>query len=195
MSYEAAESKGKGSKGRALDAIFDADTDYGSEAEEIEKKRKNGGVRVVNGASARRCGLCEGCRLTVDCGVCAACKTKAKLGGKGSAKQVCIKRRCQNLKRRPAPTASRANRGSQPQDTLLESLVQFIQDCGGDGDVIRSHWRVEVETRKGGATANKAETFFYNEQGRRFRSKNDVARSLGLDPPHRPVQMRRVSSK
>lgn len=194
MSYEGPESKGKGSKGRAFDAIFDADTDYGSETEEIEKKRKNGGVRVVNGAAARRCGACDGCRLSVDCGACAACKT-AKVGGKRPAKQVCIKRRCQNLKRRPTQATGRANRGSQPQGNLLESLVQFIQDCGGDGDIIRSHWRVEVETRKGGATANKAETFFYNEQGRRFRSKNDVARSLGLDPPNRPVQMRRVSSK
>ena len=60
----------------------------------------------TNGSAARsgagkvrrvRCKQCEGC-LSEDCRECAYCRDMIKYGGRGTLKQSCVKRKCQNPK-------------------------------------------------------------------------------------------------
>ena len=52
-------------------------------------------ARTRPGKRRGRCGECVGC-LATDCGRCAACVDKPKFGGRGTAKQACVQRRCTN---------------------------------------------------------------------------------------------------
>lgn len=179
----------------AKTSVFDAETVYSGSEDENGNRHQNGAAEG-NGASPTfrrvRCGACEGCR-SVDCGECAACKNMPKYGGTGSAKQVCVKRRCQNLQP-PGPTSQRSIRRGQSADDLLGSLAKFIDRCGGDGDAVRARWRVCIGMRKAGATAGARDVYFYNEHGQRFRSRAEVARALGLaDETTRATKARRLS--
>lgn len=152
-------------------SIFDADTDYGSDADEPVSPAK---VRRM------RCGVCDGCRAP-ECGECPPCKDKIKNGGTGKIHRACRKRRCIDMQPRP-PARPRVNRNMSERD-MLESLALFVMDSGGDRQSVVDDWRVAVETRKGGATAGTRDIYYYNDKGKRFRSKTEVARYLGLDVP------------
>ena len=41
-----------------------------------------------------RCGECDGCTTTEDCGSCKYCRDKKKNGGPGRLKKACIKKVC-----------------------------------------------------------------------------------------------------
>ena len=62
---------------------------------------KDGGSKSCT-AKRRRCGLCKPCLVTGDCGECRTCVNKVKL------KQVCVHRKCEALKHRPALVAGNA---------------------------------------------------------------------------------------
>lgn len=50
----------------------------------------------ISAARRRRCGACERCQAP-DCGKCTACHDMVKFGGKGTAKQSCVERKCQQM--------------------------------------------------------------------------------------------------
>merc|ERR1712142_1126496 len=60
-----------------------------------ERSKDSVRPRKVNLKIKGRCGECSGC-VTENCGVCVNCKDMKKFGGKGTKKQACIHRKCQN---------------------------------------------------------------------------------------------------
>nr|CAB3239240.1 DNA (cytosine-5)-methyltransferase 1 [Phallusia mammillata] len=65
---------------------------------EIMEQFFQGTVDASTGSKIRRrrCGVCEAC-LRPECGKCPACRDMVKFGGKGTAKQTCVQRKCPNL--------------------------------------------------------------------------------------------------
>jgi len=66
------------------------------------KKMETGSPEVLErvrtpGSRLVRCGECDGCKRE-DCGECVACQDKRKFGGKGTLKQGCHRRHCNNMK-------------------------------------------------------------------------------------------------
>ncbi|XP_065902962.1 uncharacterized protein [Dysidea avara] len=55
-----------------------------------KKERETVGSKRV----CTRCGVCDGCTTTNDCGCCKHCKDKKKNGGPGRLKKACIKKVC-----------------------------------------------------------------------------------------------------
>ena len=51
---------------------------------------------------------------------------------------------------------------------------------GADAGVLDG-WRAEVKARKSGATAGTSDVAYISKAGRRFRSRKEVAKDLGLD--------------
>jgi len=65
---------------------------------------------------------------------------------------------------------------------MLGALAEYISCCGGDGNYVLSTFSATLEYRKEGSTAGTSDIYYFNESGRRFRSRADVARALGLVP-------------
>ena len=64
----------------------------------------------------------------------------------------------------------------------FEALVAYITAYGGDEDMVRG-WEVRTDVRVGGATAGRPDLYFISyPEGKRFRSKAEVARHLGVLP-------------
>ncbi len=49
---------------------------------------------LVGSRKRARCGNCDGCQQSEDCGACSNCLDKIKFGGPGRKKQCCAKRKC-----------------------------------------------------------------------------------------------------
>ena len=49
---------------------------------------------IVSKRKRPRCGGCDGCQVSEDCGTCSNCLDKPKIGGAGREKQCCIKKIC-----------------------------------------------------------------------------------------------------
>ena len=50
---------------------------------------------IGNKRKRTRCGDCDGCQISEDCGTCPNCLDKPKFGGPGKKKQCCIKKKCE----------------------------------------------------------------------------------------------------
>lgn len=151
---------------------------YECETDVDDEDRKKRPYRV-------RCGACEGCKTLKNCGDCAACSTRHPL-------KFCLKRRCSQLQ------FPREKKREDHED-VLEDLAKYIGDKGGSPEEILNYWRVEVSTRKEGATAGGQDTYFYNQQGKKFRSRTEVADALGIvvaaqDGPAKKKQKKSSSS-
>ena len=81
------------------------------------------------------------------------------------------------------PKLSRAQLGAmsdeQRQAALISQLTVYLKACGAEGAFDGRGWRVQLVTRQEGA-ARGADTFFFSPCGKKFRSRADVARWLGL---------------
>ena len=74
----------------------------------------------------------------------------------------------------------RAKRGSKGGDAAqLQALVDFVTENGGESDIVDG-WHVITEVRAGGATAGTKDSYFISSTGKRFRSKAEVGRYLGI---------------
>ena len=62
-------------------------------------------------------------------------------------------------------------------DEHLAALDAYLRQLGG---ALPPGWRAEVKTRATGASAGHCDTYFVSASGARFRSRAEVARSLGL---------------
>lgn len=81
-------------------------------------------------------------------------------------------------------SARRRGRGRRSRSTAdpFEALVAYITAYGGDEDMVRG-WEVRTDVRVGGATAGRPDLYFISyPEGKRFRSKAEVARHLGVLP-------------
>ena len=65
----------------------------------MQANRDNDVYQDVAGLRRTRCRWCENCTRK-DCGQCKNCKDMMKFGGKGKAKQECIKRKCERREER-----------------------------------------------------------------------------------------------
>ncbi|EGB03425.1 hypothetical protein AURANDRAFT_72724 [Aureococcus anophagefferens] len=65
---------------------------------------------------------------------------------------------------------------------MLVALSEYISSCGGDGNHVLSTFSATIEVRKEGSTAGTSDIYYYDDSGRRFRSRAEVARALGLVP-------------
>ncbi|KOO53197.1 myb domain-containing protein, partial [Chrysochromulina tobinii] len=64
---------------------------------------------------------------------------------------------------------------------LLASLAEYLENCGGSTEMING-WYTKTEFRKEGATAGTYDSYFFNAQGKRFRSRAEIARHFNLEP-------------
>ncbi len=87
-----------------------------------------------------------------------------------------------------SPHFARAAPPETPRDTpppqpaqhaaLLEALSAYLRGCGGAS--LPPGWRAEVKTRGSGASAGHVDVYFLSPDGKRCRSRLEVARHLGL---------------
>ena len=93
------------------------------------KKKTTKKKSTGSGARRRRCGRCEGC-LRPQCGQCRNCLDKPCFGGKGTLKQACKLRVCENMKpanpsRRKKRSKNTSNKASttttKEEKTVVES--------------------------------------------------------------------------
>jgi len=75
----------------------------------------------------------------------------------------------------PEPNNTAASRRA------IAALTAHICACGGTAELLAG-WFAHSEVRKEGATAGTSDTYFFTPEGKRFRSRAEVARSFGLDP-------------
>ncbi|KAJ8598867.1 hypothetical protein CTAYLR_010465 [Chrysophaeum taylorii] len=61
----------------------------------------------------------------------------------------------------------------------MEELARFVESCGGEASMVAS-WRTEVYTRSTGRSAGDLDRYFYDEAGKKYRSRAEIARALGL---------------
>ncbi|KAL1529459.1 hypothetical protein AB1Y20_000406 [Prymnesium parvum] len=134
----------------------------------------------------RRCTQCANC-LRPDCGACAACLQMVKFGGAGKKRQACALRRCEHLVEIPVASsncrAADLLRGDMTEQSreALSVLGAYIESCHGDADMVQN-WQVKFEMRKSGTSAGHVDTYFVDPTGRRFRSRPEILRFLGLAP-------------
>jgi len=83
----------------------------------------------------------------------------------------------------------------------LEGLRRYVSCIGGHGPhgsvgrALLDGWVARSEVRKAGSTAGTVDTYFFNPEGKKFRSRVDVARFLGLEPPAPPPKKRQKADK
>jgi hypothetical protein len=88
--------------------------DSDSDADEPDVAMKKKAHRGAGDGSRRvRCRQCAAC-LAKDCGKCSACNDKPKFGGKGTLKQGCVRRRCQNMVIAGTAGPARTGTGRKP---------------------------------------------------------------------------------
>ena len=63
---------------------------------------------------------------------------------------------------------------------VLASLGDYLEKCGGSHTMIEG-WYTKTEFRKEGVTAGTYDSYFFNSQGKRFRSKAEIARYFSLE--------------
>ena len=138
---------------------------------------------IIYGAMRRlRCGTCAGC-VGGECGTCKNCLNMPKYGGPGTFKQPCVHRRCVNMVARD-PNAPRVYHGSgaTPDPGVLKArLAAYVGLCGGHAPDVERGWQVSVESRLTGNSAGTYDVYYFDPRGRRFRSRTEVVRFLGLE--------------
>ena len=63
---------------------------------------------------------------------------------------------------------------------LLQGLADYLENCGGTQDMVDG-WYTKTEFRMEGATAGTYDSYFFSPQGKRFRSKAEIARYFNLE--------------
>ena len=95
--------------------------------------------------------------------------------------------------RAPRETTTRVVETRSEEDLSAQRLracVEYVMACGGTSDAL-SGWHARTETRKTGNSAGTSDTYFFAPDGRRYRSRNDVVRLLGLEPLRVPKERKR----
>jgi len=90
----------------------------------------------------------------------------------------------------PPPESAHEEQTSKEQLKVLEA---FIIECGGDSAML-SGWQARTETRKAGTSAGSTDTYFFSRDGKRFRSRFEAARHLGLQVPYRAPKTARKAA-
>ena len=81
------------------------------------------------------------------------------------------------IKRAPANGATAG--GVRTPEVERAALIHFLAQCGGDASLV-GDWRVTIEERKLGNTAGQTDVYWFSPGGKKFRSRGEVARYLGL---------------
>ena len=91
--------------------------------------------------------------------------------------------------------AASADSGERTQQ-LLRSLAEYLEACGGTRDMVDG-WYTKTEIRREGNTAGTSDTYFFNPQGKRFRSRAEIARFFELEaaPRRNPATEAREAEK
>ena len=74
------------------------------------------------------------------------------------------------------------------------ALAAVIADCGGDRTLLDG-WRVAIEERKLGNSAGQMDAYWYAPSGKKFRSRGEVARHLGLDAPPKKAKRSKQAAR
>ncbi|KAH8077166.1 potassium:proton antiporter [Aureococcus anophagefferens] len=69
-------------------------------------------------------------------------------------------------------------------EQAMEELEDAVEEWGGDASMLDG-WRTEVHDRPTGSSAGTTDRYYFDEFGKRFRSKAEIARALGLAAPAR----------
>ena len=64
-------------------------------------------------------------------------------------------------------------------EQAMEELEDAVEEWGGDASMLDG-WRTEVHDRPTGSSAGTTDRYYFDEFGKRFRSKAEIARALGL---------------
>jgi len=121
-----------------------------------------------------RCLKCEGC-LAKECGECDPCLDRESRGGPGRIREICVKRRCAELGYAGQPKAPPS------ESTIIEQLRQYLAECGAGDDAARG-WTAKATQRTGGDTEGHYDIYFFSPQGKKCRSRAEVARLIGVVP-------------
>ena len=80
------------------------------------------------------------------------------------------------------PGRRRAGRpvGTSSRGDPLEKLADYLGEPGADCETLRG-WRAVTEERAAGATSGQRDCYYISPAGKRFRSRKEVARYLGID--------------
>ena len=100
-------------------------------------------------------------------------------------KSGALAKSCMQLIGKGPPKVARLRKDATEDEriaAMLTALAEYISSCGGDGDYVLSTFLVKLETRREGSTAGTSDVYYFNDRGRRFRSRAEVARALGLVP-------------
>ena len=65
----------------------------------------------------------------------------------------------------------------------LGLLDAYLVNMGGVAGTLLKGWTVRVDVRRTGGTAGETDLYFFDERGKKFRSRLEVARHLGLAVP------------
>ena len=82
---------------------------------------------------------------------------------------------------RERATRQPVRREERDNDEVLRLLQVYITGCGGREGALDG-WSTYCETRKSGTTEGTTDQYFVARNGKRFRSRAEVARHLRLDP-------------
>ena len=91
----------------------------------------------------------------------------------------------------PARKKSRSSIDGSEMDSgersvkLLQSLAEYLEMCGGSQSMVDG-WYTKTEFRKEGATAGTYDSYFFSPQGKRFRSRAEIARFFALEAAPAP---------
>ena len=77
----------------------------------------------------------------------------------------------------------------EPSQQLLRTLAEYLESCGGSRDLVDG-WYTKTEVRREGNSAGTIDTYFFNVEGKRFRSRGEIARFFGLEaaPSKNPAE-------
>ena len=67
-------------------------------------------------------------------------------------------------------------------------LDDYLASLPGGSHGLVAGWTIRVDVRQSGGTAGETDLYFFDEHGKKFRSKAEVARHMLLAPPERAVR-------
>ncbi|KAK9852324.1 hypothetical protein WJX84_011031 [Apatococcus fuscideae] len=80
----------------------------------------------------------------------------------------------------PGPKSSGGPRGEKVSEAdLLDKLREYVEEKGGTW---KPGWRIEKRTRFSGNTAGTSDAYYFSPENRKFRSRQEVVRAMGLEP-------------
>lgn len=68
---------------------------------------------------------------------------------------------------------------------LLQTLAEYLESCGGQQSLVDG-WYTKTEYRNQGATTGTYDSYFVSPQGKRFRSRAEIARYFALEAAPAP---------